>query len=98
MDKVRYPYLYSDFHNDASDEDLQVDHNRCILCLRCIRVCGEKVGAHTLDLEKRGWNASVVSDLGKVLGESDTCSLWSLRSGLSYRNDYNPGFCLSWTP
>lgn len=73
MDKVRYPYLYSDFHNDASDEDLQVDHNRCILCLRCIRVCGEKVGAHTLDLEKRGWNASVVSDLGKVLGESDTC-------------------------
>ncbi|MEA4877125.1 molybdopterin-dependent oxidoreductase [Aminobacterium sp. MB27-C1] len=73
MDKVRYPYLYADFHNDASDEDLQVDHNRCILCLRCIRICDEKVGAHTLDLEKRGWNASVVSDLGKVLGESDTC-------------------------
>lgn len=73
MDKVRYPYLYADFHNDVSDEDLQVDHNRCILCLRCIRICDEKVGAHTLDLEKRGWNASVVSDLGKVLGESDTC-------------------------
>ena len=73
MDKVRYPYLYADFHNDATDEDLQMDHNRCILCLRCIRVCDEKVGGHTLDLEKRGWNASVVSDLGKVLGESDTC-------------------------
>ncbi|MBL3593255.1 MAG: molybdopterin-dependent oxidoreductase [Synergistaceae bacterium] len=73
MDAVRYPYLYADFHNDASHKELQVDHNRCILCLRCIRVCAEKVGAHTLDLEKRGWSANVCADLGKALGESDTC-------------------------
>lgn len=73
MDSVRYPFLYSDFHNDASDPNIQVDHNRCVLCLRCIRVCSEKVGAHTLDLEKRGWGTTVTSDLGKQLGKSETC-------------------------
>jgi formate dehydrogenase major subunit len=73
MDSVRYPYLYADFSNDATHPEIQLDHNRCILCLRCIRICAEKVGAHTLDLQKRGWNATVVADLGKKLGESDTC-------------------------
>ena len=73
MDSVRYPFLYDTFHNDASDPNIQIDHNRCILCLRCIRVCAEKVGAHTLGLEKRGWGTNVTSDLGVMLGESDTC-------------------------
>lgn len=74
MDRVRYPYLYAGFENDATHRDIQMDHNRCILCLRCIRVCAEKVGTHTLDLQKRGWNATIVSDLGRKLGESDTCT------------------------
>ncbi|MBN1333640.1 MAG: (2Fe-2S)-binding protein [Synergistales bacterium] len=73
MDSVRYPYLYHDFENDATSEDLQMDHNRCILCGRCIRVCAEKVGAHTLDLEKRGWSANIITDLGSKLGDSETC-------------------------
>ena len=73
MDSVRYPYLYHDFENDATSADLQMDHNRCILCGRCIRMCAEKVGAHTLDLKKRGWSASVISDLGEMMGDSETC-------------------------
>ncbi|GAB6039204.1 hypothetical protein JCM15519_37630 [Fundidesulfovibrio butyratiphilus] len=73
MDSVRYPFLYTDFKNDASSPHMQLDHNRCILCLRCIRVCAEKVGAHTLDLCHRGWEARVAVDLGVNLGESDTC-------------------------
>lgn len=73
MDNVRYPFLYSDFRNDVTDPNIQMDHNRCILCLRCIRVCAEKVGAHTLDLEKRGWGTTVTADLGQCLGESETC-------------------------
>lgn len=74
MDSVRYPFLYAAFDNDATHRDIQVDHNRCILCLRCIRVCAEKVGTHTLDLQKRGWNATIVADLGRRLGESSTCT------------------------
>ena len=73
MDKVRYPFLYEPFHNDASDPHMQIDHNRCILCLRCIRVCAEKVGAHTLDLERRGWETNITSDLGMLFGDSETC-------------------------
>ncbi len=73
MDAVRYPYLYAPFENDATHPDLMMDHNRCVLCLRCIRVCAEKVGAHTLDLQKRGWAATVCADMGQKLGESETC-------------------------
>jgi len=73
MDSVRYPFLYAPFQNDATHPDLMMDHNRCVLCLRCIRVCAEKVGAHTLDLQKRGWAATVCADLGQKLGESSTC-------------------------
>lgn len=73
MDKVRYPFLYEPFHNDASDPNMQIDHNRCILCLRCIRVCAEKVGAHTLDLEKRGWGTNITADIGQLFGESESC-------------------------
>jgi len=73
MDNVRYPFLYETFHNDATDPNMQIDHNRCILCLRCIRVCAEKVGAHTLGLEKRGWGTNITSDLGAMFGDSDTC-------------------------
>lgn len=73
MDSVRYPYLYKDFENDASSEELQMDHNRCILCGRCIRMCAEKVGAHTLDFKQRGWSTSVISDLGELMGDSETC-------------------------
>lgn len=73
MDSVRFPYLYSDFEVDATDADLMMDHNRCILCQRCIRTCSEIVGAHALDLERRGWQAKVIADLGNRLAESDTC-------------------------
>jgi formate dehydrogenase major subunit len=73
MDSVRFPYLYSDFEVDATDVDLMMDHNRCILCQRCIRTCSEIVGAHALDLERRGWQAKVIADLGNRLAESDTC-------------------------
>ena len=36
---------------------LFADHNRCILCTRCVRVCQEVEGAHTWDLMGRGTNA-----------------------------------------
>ena len=31
-----------------------VDHNRCVLCTRCVRVCDEVEGAHTWDVAGRG--------------------------------------------
>src|ERR1022692_2822404 len=44
---VRYPYRYPKLEVDASHDRFVVDHNRCILCSRCVRVCDEIEGAHT---------------------------------------------------
>jgi len=73
MDSVRYPYLFPIINNDTTSSDFMVDRNRCVLCNRCIRTCKEVVGACSLGLEKRGWAANIISDLGKNFGESSTC-------------------------
>ncbi|MGQ9903708.1 MAG: molybdopterin-dependent oxidoreductase [Anaerolineae bacterium] len=57
---------------DASHKDFMLDNNRCILCRRCIRACGELVGNFTLGVEERGARTMVMADLGVPLGES-TC-------------------------
>ena len=59
---------------DASHDRFVIDHNRCILCTRCVRVCAEIEGAHTWDVMGRGADARVVTDLGTPWGESATCT------------------------
>jgi bidirectional [NiFe] hydrogenase diaphorase subunit len=59
---------------DASHELFAIDHNRCIMCTRCVRVCDEIEGAHTWDVMGRGIEARVVTDLGTPWGESPTCT------------------------
>jgi NADH dehydrogenase/NADH:ubiquinone oxidoreductase subunit G len=73
IDSVRYPYLFPAIENDTTSSDFMVDRNRCVLCNRCIRTCREVVGACSLGLEKRGWVANIVSDLGEKFGEGSTC-------------------------
>ena len=58
---------------DASHPYFVLDHNRCILCRRCVRACGELVGNFTLGFEERGAKSFLVADLGAPLGES-TCN------------------------
>lgn len=55
---------------DASSPYFVFDHNRCILCRRCVRTCGELVGNFTLSLENRGANSNIVADAGALMGES----------------------------
>ena len=57
---------------DASHPYIIMEHNRCILCRRCVRACGELVGNFTLGFEERGAESALVADLGLPLGES-TC-------------------------
>jgi bidirectional [NiFe] hydrogenase diaphorase subunit len=47
---VRFPYRSPDLSVDASHERFTLDHNRCILCARCVRVCAEIEGAHIWDV------------------------------------------------
>ena len=39
---------------DMSHARYVLDHNRCILCTRCVRVCAEVEGAHVWDVSSRG--------------------------------------------
>ncbi|MCU0504745.1 MAG: bidirectional hydrogenase complex protein HoxU [Chloroflexi bacterium] len=59
---------------DASHPLFAIDHNRCILCLRCVRVCDEIEGAHTWDVMHRGLDTRVQTDMGIPWGESPTCT------------------------
>ena len=47
-----------------------LDHNRCILCTRCVRVCAEIEGAHIWDVMGRGIDSIVITDLNQPWGES----------------------------
>jgi bidirectional [NiFe] hydrogenase diaphorase subunit len=71
---VRMPYRYPSVEVDATHERFVVDHNRCVLCTRCVRVCDEIEGAHTWDMMGRGIDARVISDLSQPWGESPTCT------------------------
>ena len=37
-----------------------LDHNRCIMCTRCVRVCAEIEGAHVWDVMGRGIDSMVI--------------------------------------
>lgn len=62
------------FEVDASHPYFILDHNRCILCHRCVRACGELVGNYTLGMEERGSKTLLVADLGIPLGSSSCIS------------------------
>jgi bidirectional [NiFe] hydrogenase diaphorase subunit len=74
MDHVRYDYLHPDLPMDISHDRFGIDHNRCILCLRCVRVCDEVEGAHTKDVMGRGVNCRIVHDLNQPWGNSQSCT------------------------
>ena len=70
---VRLPYRNPDLPVDASHERFTADHNRCILCTRCVRVCAEIEGAHVWDVMGRGVNCMIITDLHEEWGKS-TCT------------------------
>ena len=59
---------------DASHPRWVIDHNRCVLCTRCVRVCDEIEGAHTWDVMGRGQHTLVVSDMHEPWGASESCT------------------------
>jgi bidirectional [NiFe] hydrogenase diaphorase subunit len=74
MDHERFEYIHPKRQVDASHDRFGIDHNRCILCTRCVRACDELEGAHTWDVAGRGAGAKVVADLNQPWGEAATCT------------------------
>ncbi|HYB61908.1 MAG TPA: bidirectional hydrogenase complex protein HoxU [Methylomirabilota bacterium] len=74
MTHVEFPYRFPRLSMDATHERFAIDHNRCILCTRCVRVCSEIEGAHTWDVMGRGVQSLIISDLNQPWGTSETCT------------------------
>jgi bidirectional [NiFe] hydrogenase diaphorase subunit len=74
VDHVRVPYRNTRYEVDSSHDLFRLDHNRCVLCTRCVRVCDEIEGAHTWDVMGRGSDCRVITDLARPWGESDSCT------------------------
>lgn len=74
MDHCRFPYRWSQRAVDASHPLYSLDHNRCILCTRCVRVCEEIEAAHVWDVAERGAHCRIIAGLDQPWGEVQACT------------------------
>jgi bidirectional [NiFe] hydrogenase diaphorase subunit len=71
---VRYGYNNPRLTVDMSHPRFVLDHNRCILCTRCVRTCSEVEGANVWEVSSRGIHSRVVSDLREKWGQAENCT------------------------
>lgn len=71
---VRFAYNFPKLGLDLTHPRFVLDHNRCVLCTRCVRVCAELEGAHVWEVASRGIHSRIVSDLDSRWGESSACT------------------------
>lgn len=71
---VRYPYNNPQLQVDMTHPRFVLDHNRCILCTRCVRVCAEVEGAHVWEVAARGIDSYIVSDMMDDWGRATNCT------------------------
>ena len=74
MDHVRYDYIFPKWEVDSTHRLFGMDHNRCILCTRCVRVCWHIEGAGTKNVAGRGAHSNIITDLNMPWGRSDSCT------------------------
>jgi bidirectional [NiFe] hydrogenase diaphorase subunit len=74
MEHVRFPYLFQSCTTDGSHPKYIYDQNRCILCMRCVRVCHDIEGAHNWDIMSRGYKARIIADYNQPWADSKTCT------------------------
>lgn len=71
---IRYNYAYQPRPIDLSHPRFVLDHNRCILCTRCVRVCREVEGARVWDVMSRGSSSRITAEMNRTWGEARTCT------------------------
>jgi formate dehydrogenase major subunit len=74
VDHWAFPTYSKGYPLDASHKYYLMEHNRCILCGRCIRACNELVANHTLGLGQRGSESMVCADANIPLSKSSCVS------------------------
>jgi bidirectional [NiFe] hydrogenase diaphorase subunit len=63
VDYVSVDREWTRFEVNSTHKRFVLDSNRCILCTRCVRVCDEIEGVHTIDLKQRGIYSQIIMDL-----------------------------------
>jgi bidirectional [NiFe] hydrogenase diaphorase subunit len=71
---VRYAYNNPRLPIDMTHPRFVLDHNRCILCTRCVRVCAEIEEANVWEIGGRGIYSRIVSDLNDDWGKAHNCT------------------------
>jgi bidirectional [NiFe] hydrogenase diaphorase subunit len=74
MSSVRYDYSFPKWDMDLTHARFGMDHNRCILCARCVRVCWHIEGAGTKNLAGRGARSHIVTDMSQPWGSAESCT------------------------
>ena len=62
------------FPEENLNEVIMINHNRCILCYRCVRVCDEQMGVHALDVSDRGSKSFIVTAQHKFM-DCERCGM-----------------------
>ncbi|MDR3739970.1 MAG: NADH-quinone oxidoreductase subunit NuoG [Terracidiphilus sp.] len=91
--------LYTDAKNHREEQQWSpavfYDRPRCILCYRCVRMCGEGMDVWALGIQNRGSRAVIAPNMGDQLDCEqcgmciDVCPVGALTSG-SYRYKTRP--------
>jgi len=74
LDHWTYPTPFPKMPVDGTRKYFIMDHNRCILCRRCIRACSDLVANHTLGVRFRGAKTMISADMDAPFGESSCVS------------------------
>jgi bidirectional [NiFe] hydrogenase diaphorase subunit len=74
MEHVRYDYTFPKWNVDTTHRLFGMDHNRCVLCTRCVRTCWHVEGAGTKNVAGRGAKSKIISDLNQPWGDSESCT------------------------
>ena len=57
--------------DDNSSPSVRRNHQKCILCMRCVDVCEKVQGLHVMDKENRGFHSIVTTPYGKKLVDTN---------------------------
>ena len=67
----KYPYMFPDRDLDTSHPEIWVDHNRCILCARCVRASRDLDGKSVFQFVGRGAHKRVAVNARARLADTD---------------------------
>lgn len=67
----QYPYQFPEKDVDASHPDVLLDHNRCVMCARCVRASQELDGKNVFQSIGRGFQRKIGVDGERALGDTD---------------------------